>query len=105
MTDKKFDFEIIAEGSFKSEGYTVRTISIRLNSTALNEYILSSAWNEREVYETDEEYEEYKRRKKAEREQWERKILDRLKFTSDTGYSITKSVSEIFAVVLFKKQA
>lgn len=104
MTDKKFDFEIVVEGSFKSEGYTVSTIVIRLNGTALNDYIRSGLLNCREVYETDTEYEEYKRKKKAEREQWERKILDGLKFTSDTGYSITRSVSEIFTVVLFEKQ-
>lgn len=105
MTDKKFDFEIVAEGSFKSEGYTVRTIVIRLNSTALNEHILSRDWNDRDVYETDEEYEAYKQRKYEERRQWERKILDGLKFTQDAGYSITKSVTEIFTVVLFEKQA
>lgn len=101
---QRFGFEIVTEGSFVSEDYTVSTIVVRLNGIALNEYICSDLLNSRETYGTDKEYEEYKQKKNAERKQWERKILDGLKFTQDTGYSITRSVSEIFTAVLFEKR-
>lgn len=100
---EKFDFEVIAEGSFEGAGYTISTIVIRLNPAAMNEYIMSISMNCRECYETEEEWKKHKARKTAERRAWERKILDLLKFTGDTGYSITKAVSEIFTVVLFEK--
>lgn len=99
----KFDFEIVTEGSFDDAGYTISTIVIRLNQTAMNEYIMSGNLNCRECYETKEEWEIYKARKEAERQAWERKIREGLKFMSDTGYEITQSVSEIFTVVLFER--
>ncbi len=99
---EKFDFEVITEGSFEDAGYTISTIVIRLNPAAMNEYIMSLNMNCRECYETEEEWEKHKAQKTAERMAWERKILDRLKFTGDTGYSITEAVSEIFTVVLFE---
>ena len=101
--EKEFDFEVIAEGSFEDAGYTISTIVIRLNPAAMNEYIMSINMNCRECYETEEEWENHKAKKTAERRAWERKMLDRLKFTGDTGYSITKAVSEIFTAVLFEK--
>lgn len=99
---EKFDFEVIAEGSFEDAGYIIRTIVIRLNPAAMNEYIMSINMNCHECYETEEEWENHKVQKTAARRAWERKILDLLKFTGDTGYLIAKAVSEIFTVVLFE---
>ena len=100
MNEDTFDFEVIAEGSFEDAGYTISTIVIRLNRKALNEWIDSDVLNCRDTYETREEWERYKANKEAKRKVWERKILDKLKFVADTGYSITRSVSEFFSVVL-----
>lgn len=104
MNEEPFDFEVIAEGSFEDEGFTISTIVIRLNQKALDEWIDSSILNCRATYETREEWERYKDNKEVKREVWERKILNKLKFAQKTGYSITQSVSEIFTVVLFEKQ-
>lgn len=103
MGKEKFDFEVITEGSFEDSGYNIKTIIIRLNQTALNEYILSANLNCCDCYETKEEWENYKAQKESERKAWERKVLSLLRFTADTGYSITKCVSEIFTVVLFEQ--
>ncbi len=100
---EKFDFEVVTEGSFEDAGYTISTIVIRLNPAAMNAYIMSLNMNYRECYETEEEWEKHKALKAAEHKAWERKILDRLQFTGDTGYAIKQTVSEIFTVALFEQ--
>lgn len=104
-TVKGFDFEVITEGNFIDSEYdtNVTTIIIKLNSIALNEWIMSSILNDKYTYDTKDEWEEYRAGKRKERKEWERKILDKLQFAADKGYAITKSVSEIFTVVLFEK--
>ena len=96
-----FGFEIITEGNFEDQGFCISTIMIRLSCTAMNEWLMSRVSNIH-MYETKQEQKTYKAQKEAMRAAWERKILDKLKFTGETGYSITQSVSEIFTVVLFE---
>lgn len=99
---ESFDFKIITEGSFQDAGYDIRTVVIRLNPCAMDEYY-SSAADVGTLFETKETWEDYRARKKAERICWERKILDKLKFKKLSGFSITRSLSEIFTVVLFER--
>ncbi len=98
-----FGFEVITEGSFQDDGFTVSAIVIRLSCTAMNDWCLASIVSNRYTFKTREEWERHKAKKEKQLKAWERKILDKLKFEADTGYSITQSVGEIFTAVLFEE--
>ena len=60
-----FGFEIVTEGSFIDEGFHIRTVVIRLSGTALKEYLSTKIINDRYVYDTQEEYDTYKKEKRT----------------------------------------
>ena len=100
---EEYGLQVIAEGSFTDEGYSIRTVTIRLNGAAMDGYIMSGKWNIGDVYETSEEYKEYIRKKELARKEWEKKILGMLGIEAEAGYSITRALSEIFTVVQFRQ--
>lgn len=105
VDNEKFDVEIVTEGQFVDQGYLVKTIVIRLNSVAMNEFILSDILNCRECYETENEWQEYKDKKTKKREEWENKILQKFGFVKNDKNSvcIAENVSEIFTVVIMER--
>lgn len=105
VDNEKFDVEIVTEGQFVDQGYLVKTIVIRLNSVAMNEFILSDILNCRECYETENEWQEYKAKKTKKREEWENKILQKFGFVKNDKNSvcIAENVSEIFTVVIMER--
>lgn len=98
-----FGFEKVAEGIFEDEGFNIRTIVIRLSSSAMNEWIMSGEFNCRETYDTFQKWEAYKEKQKQRRNEWNKKILEKVNFTQSEGFSISENVSEIFTIVLFEK--
>ncbi len=96
---EEYGLQVIAEGSFTDEGYSIRTVTIRLNGAAMDGYIMSGKWNIGDVYETSAEYKEYIRKKELARKEWEKKILGMLGIEEEAGCSITRALSEIFTVV------
>lgn len=102
-----FAIEVIAKGAFVDDDpgflthrFLVETFVFRANHTALNEYILQTiATNDRYVYETEEEYQEYKREKEKNRESWEKRIAALLDIAEPSSFSVTRSLSEIFTAV------
>ena len=102
-----FAIQVIASGSFLDDDpgfngktYTVQAYTIRLNHVALNEWILSTPFNDRLCYETQDEWMAYVDEKKAERATVEKKIADELHLDATAGgITIEKVVSEIFTVV------
>lgn len=105
VDNEKFDVEIVTEGQFVDQGYLVKTIVIRLNSVAMNEFILSDILNCRECYETENEWQEYKTKKTKKREEWENKILQKFGFVKNdkNSFCIAENVSEIFTVVIMER--
>ena len=105
VENEKFDVEIVTEGKFVDQGCLVKTIVIRLNSAAMNEFILSDILNCRECYETEDEWQDYKAQKKKKREDWENKILQKFGFEKNdkNSFCIAENVSEIFTVVLMEQ--
>lgn len=101
-----FGFEIIAKGQFVDQGCSVKTIVIRLNGSAMNEWHKSANLNLSDImYEPIEEFEERQARRERLREDWEREILQKLNFAKNdnTSACITQNVAEIFTVVLMEQ--
>jgi len=100
----KFGFEIVAKGQFVDQGYLVKTIVIRLSGSALNAWLESEILSGRMTYETEKAWNDYKARKVKLREDWERKILQKLNFekNDNTSACIAQNVSELFTVVLME---
>ena len=109
--ENKLAIEVIATGStidndpsFKTP-FRISTWTFRMNHVGVNRWIDSSEiyWNAFE-FEDQQEY-EAKRQKHAEaRQQLEDEIRDLLKISgSDSSFSITKNVSEIFTAVMIEK--
>ena len=103
---EKFEVQLLSKGSFIDDAtgtdklYLVETYTVRLNYVALNEWILSKCLNQRECYETDEEWEAHVAEYKVKRSLWNGKVTDALDIDPETGsVSITQAQSEIFAVV------
>ena len=101
----EFGFEVVAEGTFRDDGFDIRTVVIRVSGSAGNEWIMSSVLNNRHVYKTEEEWEAYKEKKEKMRKNWEHKILKlfNISKSENNGFNISKNVSEIFTVVFFTK--
>lgn len=104
----EFAIQVIAKGSYVDNGsgggksFLIETTIVRMNHIVLNAWILSTTFNCRECYNTDEEWEahkaEYAERRKAVIE----KIIDALGIKIDTdkeSICITQSQSEVFTVV------
>lgn len=104
-TQNEFSFEIATEGQFVDQGYLVKTIVIRLNSVAMNEFILSDILNCRECYGTENEWQDYKAKKMKKREDWDNKILRKFGFEKNdkNSFCIAENISEIFTVVLMEQ--
>lgn len=106
MLEGKFRIEVVTEGCFEDCGFNIKTIVIRLNPDAMNEYIASDLLNSRGTYETAEEWEAYKSKKAAMRQEWESKVLKELSIvpSGSDGLTISQNVSEIFTVVYMSKE-
>jgi len=100
-----FGFEVVTKGQFVDQGYLVKTIVIRLGSSAMNEWFKSEISNWRTTYGTEEKWNDYKAQKAKLREDWEQKILQKLNFVKNDNISacITQNVAEIFTVVLMEQ--
>ena len=105
VENENFDVEIVTEGQFVDQGCLVKTIVIRLNGVAMNEFILPDILNCRECYETENEWQDYKAKKTKKREDWENKILQKFGFVKNDKNSvcIAENVSEIFTVVIMER--
>lgn len=107
----KFSVEIIARGSFVDEVpdiggkrlYKVEAITVRLNSTALNEWILSECSNTRDCYTSQEEWIAHVTEYREKRLLWESKVEAALGVVDKGGTKITQAQAEVFTVVhIFK---
>lgn len=106
MLEGIFKIEVITEGQFVDCGYLIKMVVIRVNPDAMNEYISSGVLNTRDVYETTEEWNAYKEEKAKRRQEWERKVAEKLGIVEGEVDSlvISQSLSEIFTVVYMSKE-
>ena len=103
--NKEFGFEIVTEGQFIDQGCLIKTIVIRLDPWAVNEWIMSGILTCRECYETKEEWRDYKAKKAKKREELENKILQKFNFVKNDKKSacITENASDILTVLLIER--
>lgn len=87
-----------ADPSFNGKVFLVETATVRLNPTALNEWVDAQVHNCRECYDTEEEWQEYKKLKKERQEALDRKVAAVAGFDAEDGISVTQVISEVFAV-------
>lgn len=96
-----FGLEVIAEGSCSMRGHTITVIVIRLNDEAIGQWdrTVESIGG---IYcsEDDAAWVEWK----GKLDEWEKKILGRLKIGADIGYEITQSLDEIFTIAITGKE-
>lgn len=106
MLEGIFRIEVVTEGQFVDCGYLIKTIVIRVNPDAMNEYISSGVLNTRYTYETMKEWEAYKEEKAKRRQEWEGKVAEKLGIVKGETDSlvISQSLSEIFTVVYMSKE-
>lgn len=106
-----FTIEVITKGAFLDDDpglntrFLVETIVFRANYIALNEYLLKiCASNDRYTYDTEEEWQDYLKTKKANRDARERHIAELLDIDTETcSLSITQSLSEVFTAVAIRR--
>ncbi|MGD9567500.1 MAG: hypothetical protein AB7V48_04160 [Sedimentibacter sp.] len=104
-----FAVQLISKGSYvddvndgvdSGKSYLIETYVIRLNPTALNDWILSEMMNSRDVYDSNEEWEAHKVKYKNRRNTVNNKIINSLGLNEVSGgICITQSQSEVFTVV------
>lgn len=107
-----FAIQVVAKGSFLDSDpgyggkvYEVETATIRLNHVAMNEWIFAQVMNDRECYDTDEEWKQYLADTKTWAGEFEKKIADALGFdTSMASVSISQVVSEVFGVAYIREK-
>lgn len=96
-----FRIDVVAEGSFKSEGYLVQTFTVRVDPFALNDWQDAHTVPDREWFDSDVSYiAELKRRERG-KEQFESYLKRGLCIEGHMTYE--RVVSEIFAVVHMEK--
>lgn len=80
ITNEEFGFEIVSDEQFIDSDYAIRTVVIRLNETAMNEFNLSDA-------------------------NWENKILQKFGFVKNDKNSacVVKVVAEMCIVVILNE--
>ena len=108
----EFAVQVVAKGSFLDSDpgyggkvYEVETATIRLNHVAMNEWIFTQVTNDRECYDTDEEWKQYLDEKKKRAEEFDRKIADALGFdTSVASVRVSQVVSEVFGVAYISEK-
>lgn len=100
-----FAAQLISSGSFVDtdpgfggEVFVVETATVRLNPTAMNEWVDAQLHNCRECYDTEEEWQEYERIKNERQEAFDRKVAAVAGFDAEDGINVTQIVSEVFAV-------
>lgn len=103
---ESFAIEVIARGQVldNDQGYNgaifaIETATIRINHIAMNEYISGNMWNPRECYDSEKEWMIYKQEKEAKRENFKRKIAEKLGYDGKSDLTVTQNISEIFTAV------
>ena len=106
----EFKAEIISKGSFIDRStdpdclFLIEAFTLKLNYVALNGYWAIQFLNTRDCYNTDEEFEECKNKRKDEYAAWKKQILGVLGIDPETsGVTITQSQSEVFTVVYIRE--
>ena len=102
-----FAVQIIASGSFEDadpgfngKTYIVETVTVRLNHIAMNEWIFAQAYNDRQCYDSEDEYKEYLDEQEKRKAVFIQKIAKELGYETDGIHvNVTQIVSEIFGVV------
>lgn len=99
-----FDFEIIADGEVGDAEYRIRTVVIKMNQLAMNEWLQTDI--NPYIYNTYEEWEAYKARCIEKRKKWEKKVISQLELhrSKNTIVTVTQNVNEIFTVVIHTKK-
>lgn len=99
-----FDFEIIADGEVGDAEYHIRTVVIKMNQLAMNEWLQTDI--NPYIYNTYEEWEAYKTRCIEKRKKWEKKVISQLELhrSKNTIVTVTQNVNEIFTVVIHTKK-
>lgn len=106
----EFAVEVVSKGAFIDKVtshhgdsiFLIETAVIRLSPKALNMWLEGNHLsNDRDCYDTEEEYQAYVSKKKAVKEECDELIKKALGF--DGHCTITQNVSEIFTVVKIRK--
>lgn len=111
MDNNNFDFQVIASGSYiddntGAEGlsFMVQTFLLRLNHIALNQWILAHAFNSRDTYDTDAEWEDYLSTVKTRQDKFTKAITDALGINRNRGsVCINQAQAEVMSVVFISK--
>lgn len=107
----KFGLEVICRGSYIDEVpgscgkelFKIEAITVRLNSAALNEWILSDCSNTRDCYTSQDEWLAHEKEYREKRLLWESKVEAALGVVDKGGTKITQAQAEVFTVVhIFK---
>lgn len=108
--NESFAIEVIARGQVldNDQGYNgaifaIETATIRINHAAMNEYTSANMWNTRECYDSEEEWIEYKQKKEEKKEDFKRKIAEKLGYDEKEELTVTQNISEIFTAVRITK--
>ena len=107
---ESFEIEVMARGQVLDNDpgnngavFAIETATMRINHIAMNEYISASMWNTRDCYDSEEEWAEYKQKKEEKKEDFKRKIAEKLGYDGKEELTVTQNVSEIFTAVRITK--
>lgn len=107
FNSNNFAVQVIASGSFADQPvyadktYLVETVTIRLNPVALNAWLDTVAYDDRDCFENTEEWSDYIGRKADSRIEFKKHLAQIVGFAcKDAGreVSVKQIVSEVFAV-------
>lgn len=100
-----FSIEVVSRGAYLDNDpgyggkiYAIETATIRLNHVALNQWIMSATTDDRDCYETEHEWEHYRKSREAERDAFNRQVAEALGFPNCKGVTIAQIISEVFGV-------
>lgn len=94
--------DVISEGSFTDEGCLVQTFTVRLSGDMYNDFLCKiRPINDRECYETEEQYKAYLDQVEHNKEVFEANLKRSLGITGHMVYE--RVISEIFTVVHMEK--
>lgn len=97
------ELEIVTNGEFKDQGYCVKNYIVRLFGELRQKEIESYEWNDRNSFETSEEWESYRNERREKKRQFRMAVREALDLNDSESFVIEPVVSEIFAVVAMYK--